>query len=585
MTSALSFSNLSTSNSGSNFAGIASGINTTALIQAEISQASLPMQQLQARQTANTARSTAYTNLASQMTALSSAISDLNQNGLAARTVTSTDTTNTYVTATAAGGASGSYTLQVGQLATYAQLSPTLDDSGNPANLAVASTTAPVFTDTSGDGTGTATFAIEGTDGVTKQITLSAGQNNIYALADAINAAGVADPNVPGSKGLGVTATVVNTGSGSSPYELILRSTQTGIGTAGSSLTIADVTAGGAVNTLGIAAGAVSADGSAIASGGTHSNQSAQNAQFTLDGIQITRASNTVSDAVQGVTFNLLQGNQSGTTTLNVAPDADTALTSMQAVVSAYNTLMGTYNTDIAGSGPLAGDLSARSFIQQVQSALTGTVAGLSASATYTNASSLGLSTNEDGTLSLDTSKFKTAFRANPSAAQNVFGVSSTATNGVVSLNYAGSNVNAGTYGFNITSYTSGGTVTGTFTAPDGSQYTLTGTNGLLIGQAGTALAGLYLNVAGTGTGSLTISKGAGQAAMDAIANITNPATGTITQLQKSITGENKDLTDQINSQQLMLNNMQSALQTKYSQMEYTLEQLQAAAQSIGSLS
>ena len=87
----------------------------------------------------------------------------------------------------------------------------------------MASTTAPVFTDTSGDGTGTATFAIEGTDGVTRQITLGAGQNNIYALADAINAAGVADPSVPGSKGLGVTATVVNTGSGTNPYELVLQ--------------------------------------------------------------------------------------------------------------------------------------------------------------------------------------------------------------------------------------------------------------------------------------------------------------------------------------------------------------------------
>jgi len=233
MTSALNFSNLSTNSSGSSFAGITSGINSTALIQAEISQASLPMQQLQAQQTANTSRSTAYTNLGSQMTALSSALSDLNQNGMPSRTVTSSDSTNSYVTATASGGASGSYTIQVGQLATYAQLSPTLDSSGDPANLAVASATAPVFTDTSGNGTGAATFAIEGTDGVTKEITLSAGQNNIYSLADAINAAGVADPNVPGSKGLGVTATVVNTGIGSNPYELVLKSSQTGIGTAG----------------------------------------------------------------------------------------------------------------------------------------------------------------------------------------------------------------------------------------------------------------------------------------------------------------------------------------------------------------
>ena len=124
----------------------------------------------------------------------------------------------------------------------------------------------------------------------------------------------------------------------------------------------------------------------------------------------------------------------------------------------------------------------------------------------------------------------------------------------------------------------------GTFTAPDGSQYTLTGTNGLLVGQAGTPLAGLYLNVTGTGTGTLMLSKGVGQAAMDAITNMTNPATGTIAQLQTDITSENNDLTTQINNQQTMLNNMQTSLQNQYSQMETTLAQLQAACQSIGSL-
>jgi flagellar hook-associated protein 2 len=589
MSSALNLSNLSTSSSGaSSFAGISSGINTTALIQAEISQASLPMEQLQSQQTANNARSTAYGNLESQMTALSSAISDLNTNGLPARVVSSSDSTNGYVTATASGGASGSYSVKVGQLATYAQLSPTLDSTtGDPTNLAVASATAPVFGGSSGTGASTATFAIEGTDGITQQITLTAGQNNIYALADAINAAGVADPNVSGSQALGVTATVVNTGSGTDPYELVLQSDQTGIGTAGANLTIADVTSGGAVNNLGIAAGSVTTDAQGNltgVTGGTQSNQSAQNAQFTLDGIQITRASNSVSDAVNGVTFNLVQGGQTGTTTLTVNADSNTALTDMQAVVSAYNTLMTTYNTDTAGSGPLAGDGNARALIQQVQSALTGSVAGQTAGATYTNASALGLSTNSDGTLSLDSTQFTNAFQADPTAAQNVFTTSGTSTNGVVSLNYAGTGITAGNFGFNITSYASGGAVSGTFTAPDGSQYTLTGTNGLLVGQTGTPLAGLYLNVTGTGTGTLTISKGVGQATMDAIANMTNPATGTITQLQNDITSANTGLTNQINSQQTMLNNMQTSLQNQYSQMESTLAQLQAASQSIGSM-
>jgi flagellar hook-associated protein 2 len=586
MSSTISYSNLSTSSSGtSSFAGIASGINTTALIQAEISQASLPMQQLQAKQTANTSRSSALSTLESNMQALSSALGTMNGAGFSARTVNSSDSTNSYVTATASGGASGSFQVQVQNLATYAQLSPSLDSSGNPTNLAVASATAPVFDTTKSS---TATFTIEDTNGVTRQITLAAGQNNIYALADAINAAGSTNTST-GAVGLGVTATVVNTGSGSDPYELILKSASTGIGTAGANFTIADTTTVNgqsvAANTLGIASGTLSTDGSTLASGGTQSNQAAQNAQFTLDGIQITRASNTVSDAVNGVTFNLIQGGQAGTTNLTVAPDTSTALTDMQGVVSAYNTLMTTYNTDTASGGALAGDLTSQALIGQIQAALTGLPAGIdSSTAAYNSASSLGLSTNPDGTLSLDTTAFTTAFEANPNAAQNVFASSGNSTNDVVSLSATGVNAISGTVGFNITSFTSGGAVSGTFTAPDGSQYTLSGTNGLLAGAAGTPLAGLYFNVTGTGTGSISLVKGVGQAVEDDVADMTNPATGTITTLLTQITNENSDLATQITAQQSMLNAKQAALESQYSQMEATLSQLQASEQSIGSI-
>jgi flagellar hook-associated protein 2 len=578
---AIDLSNLYSTGTTASFAGVSSGMDTSALIQAQLARASLPQQQLKARQTANTARSTALSNLKDQMTALSSAILDLNSNSLPARTVTSSDKNDAYVTATASGGASGRYVIQVGKIATYAQLTPTVDGSGNPTNLSAASATSAIFTDNSGNGSGTATFAIQGTDGVTKQISLSAGQNNIYALADAINAAGTPDPNVVGDKGLGVTATVINTGNGSNPYELVLTSRETGVGDAGANFTIADVTDGGAVNTLGIASGSVS--GSTI-TGGTQSNQAASNAQFTVDGVALTRASNTVDDAVEGVTFNLLQGSQTGSTTLTVAADTDTALSGMQAVVSAYNTLIKTYNTDTAASGPLAGDSTARTLIQQVQTALTRMPAGLSASSVYNSASALGLATNQDGTLTLDTAKFKKNYAANPTAAQNVFGTSSVTTNAVVSLAYASSAASAGSYGFDITSYTSGGAIAGTITAPDGTQYQLTGTNGMLIGAKDTPLEGLYLDVSGTGAGTLTISKGAGQNTIDTISNITNPASGSITKLLQSITKANKGLDTQIAMQQNYLDTLQASLQKQYSDMEAALSQLQAAGQSISSL-
>ena len=567
--------------SGVSFQGITSGLQTDALVNAVITQASQPMVAMLAQVTAATSRKTALTTLQTEMDTLGTALDTLNTSGFDSRTVTSSDPDNTYVTATAKGGAAGSYDLKVGTVATNARLSPTLDASGNPTNLAVASKTAAIFTGAS------ATFAVQGTDGVTKQVSLTDGNNNIYGLADAINALGTADPNVVGSKGLGVLATVVNTGKASNPYQLVLTSRATGIGTdanGSANLTIADITAGGPVNTLGIAAGSLSADSSSIASGGTASQQSATDASFTLDGIQLTRASNTVTDAVNGVTFQLKQGGQTGVTTLAVAQDTDSATTAMQAVVSQFNTLLGTYNTDTAAGAPLNGDSTARNLLATIRSALAGTPAGGSSSATYNSAASLGLTTNKDGTLSLDTTKFKAALDTDPVAAKAVFATSAVSSNAAVSLSVAGAKTAAGSFGFNITSYVSGGAVAGTITAPDGSQYNLTGSNGVLAGAAGTPLEGLYLNVSGTGTGTLSISKGVGQAAQDAITGITAYGSGTIAMVLKGIATQNTNLNNQINNQQVMLDTMKTSLQKQYSAMESLITSLQDAASSLGSL-
>jgi flagellar capping protein FliD len=113
----------------------------------------------------------------------------------------------------------------------------------------------------------------------------------------------------------------------------------------------------------------------------------------------------------------------------------------------------------------------------------------------------------------------------------------------------------------------------------------VTGTNNTLVGPSGTPLAGLYLNITGTGSGSLTLSQGVGQAAANVITNLTAYGTGTIAEIQTDITNQNTDLAAQIASQQQMLNTMQTSLENQYATMEATLSQLQAAGQSITSLS
>ncbi len=560
--------------------GVASGIDWNSLISAILQQEGQPVQRLQAQQTANNNRLTALQKLQGDMNALSSSAATLGGTAFDARTVTSSDTNNTYVTATATGAAVGSYDLQVSQVATAGKISPTLS-GGLPTNLAVADPLA-----TSVFSGGSASFAIQGTDGVIRTLTLGSTNNNLYGLRDAINALSTPDPNVPGSKGLGVTATVVNTGSGANPYQLVLTSNTTGTGTTGGVVTLADVTSGGAVNTLGIAAGTVDSmtAPTTISGGLTSSGASvALDAQFSINGVQLTRKTNAVTDAVDGVTFNLKQGGQTGTTTLTVGVDKSSITSAMQDVISKFNSLLSDYKGASSSGGALYNDSTTRSFISQIRTALTGIPAGLSSTATFNSTASLGIKTNQDGTLSLDTTAFQAALDKDPSAAKNIFANSGLSTSAAVSFYGAGSNTVTGAIGFNITSYVSGGAVSGTFTV-GGNSYTLSGTNGSLVGTAGTPLEGLILGVTGVGSGTLTVSRGVSQATQDAVSSITNYGSGMLTRIISSINDQNRTLVNQIAVGQARLDRRKVLLQAQFAQVESVIGQLQAAGQSISGM-
>jgi flagellar hook-associated protein 2 len=558
------------------FQGLSSGIQTDAIVNAILQQEGLPLQRLQARQTANTKRSSALTSLRSNMSGLATSLATLMNSSFDARSVTSSDANGSYVTASASGAAAGSYDLKVSQVATRGRISATLDGTGAPTNLAVADPNATaIFSGAS------ASFAIQGTDGVIKTITLGSGTNSLNALKDAINASGA-----------GVTAAVVNTGSGANPYQLVVTAKETGTGTTSGRVTLADITAGGSVNTLGIAAGTVDSPTSPTTLTGGLLSAAAQDAVFTLNGIQLTRKSNVVTDAVDGMTFTLKQGGQATATTFTVAQDKGAVTTAMQDVVSKYNALLKVYrdNTtttkDSSGNvvqGPLTNNTQARSFLQTIREALTGKAAGLSAGAAYGSPAELGVKTNQDGTLSLDVATFQKALDADPAAVKRVFAFSGDSTNGVVAFSIGSSKTTTGEVGFNITSYASGGAVSGDFTV-GGNTYTLTGSGGVLKGAAGTPLEGLVVTVSGTGTGTLTLSRGVGQAARDRISEITSAVTGTLSVALQNITDQNRALASQIQLGQDRLDRRRIVLEAQFSRMESVISQLQQASGSLSKL-
>lgn len=549
------------------FQGVSSGLQTDALVNAIIQQDSQPLQRLQARQTLNQKRSDALRSLSSSLTTLSIGISSL-YDGLSARSVSSTDPNQSYVSATATGAANGTYDVKVASIATKGQVS-----------ASVADPNAAIFTSGSGS------FAVQGTDGTVKAFTLTT--NSLYGLRDAIN-----------SSGAGVSATIVNTGSGATPYQLVVTANSTGTGSTGGVVRLAAINnPDSSATTLDPALSALS--GGAITgtfaaptglSGGAASTGSniASDAVFSVNGIQMTRQSNTVSDAVSGVTFTLKKGDASNDSILTVGQDVNAATTALQNVISQFNTLLKNYKTLSTpvndGSGnitpqPLEGDSVARSLISQVRAALSGTVDGMSSSAKYNSGASIGIKTNADGTLSLDATAFKNALNDNPQAVAQVFKLSGSSTAGGVQFSSGTSATQTGNVDFNLT-YASGGAVSGSLTY-NGTTYSgLTGANGTLSGPAGTPLQGLSLAVTASGSGTLTITRGIGQRLQDVVTSLT-AYSGVIRTTQVSIDAQNKSLASRIDEQQALLDKRKTALQNQFNQMESAVAQLRAASGSL----
>ena len=139
--------------------------------------------------------------------------------------------------------------------------------------------------------------------------------------------------------------------------------------------------------------------------------QTASNAVFKLNGVQFTRSSNTVSDAITGITLNLATTTTVGTPiTLTVSTEAVSARPKLDALVKAYNDLYAYYKSQTASSidsatrGILHSDFGVSSMMRQLISGLmlpTTDSTGV-ALTDQTDLSSLGLKLLDNGTLAVD---------------------------------------------------------------------------------------------------------------------------------------------------------------------------------------
>lgn len=381
------------------FSGIASGIDTSSLIESLLSQQrQLKITPLQDTLTTLTDSNDALSELKTLLSNLQSAAASLRTVNGGAIAKDSTSSNETVATAAVSNAANtGSYGLTVESLAKagsvsfdarYASSDEALLNTINDMDPAIDRT----IRFTLGTGDSEETIDIE----LTSSTTVSQFVQEFNESTD------LAD------------ATLVNTGSTESPqYAIVIQSRSEG--TEEGSVVVSQPGAG-------VNLGAYVADQTAI---------SATDATFRISGIDglITRGSNTVSDVLEGMTLKL---HSTGSTTINVTQDTSATKTTIKNLVEAYNEVFEfvqendaiTLEQDGASVTPIFGALSNvsvdDSLIESLRSALRSAVATSGETRTL---SDLGITTQRDGTLAFDEDIFEDGLEADPTSSEEVLSI------------------------------------------------------------------------------------------------------------------------------------------------------------------
>jgi flagellar hook-associated protein 2 len=364
------------------FSGIASGIDTDALIKATIDALTAQRVTPKQREVDDlTATDTSFGELKTKVTDLQTKLkvfSTLSGGGIA-KLGSSSD--ESVAGATVSNSATnGTYSLTVNTMAQNATLS-----LGQTGLSKYASSSAVI------SNTGTVTFNI-GSPTVVSTVSVVVGASTtLDQFVSSFN-----------SQTSYAEASVVNAGTASSPdYKIVVSSNSSGL--AQGFIAVTDGTGGGFPSTA---------------------TSQATDASFDIAGVgTITRSSNNVSDVIAGVTFNL---KSTGSATISIADDASTTASRVQSFIDAYNEVVGYISTsnqvtrDESSSEPtnIFAPLSKTRIDDNFLSAMRSVVAAVSnpTGATIRVFSELGITTERDGTLKFTSDTFKTALASDSSS-------------------------------------------------------------------------------------------------------------------------------------------------------------------------
>ena len=339
--------------------GVGSGLDLNSLVEGLLAAEREPvLLRLDRQETQLQAELSAYGGLKSGLSGLQDALTKLGEVG-AGRTATSSNSQLVSATADETAG-TGSYSLTVTSLAESTALA-----SGGFADPTTVA--------------GTGSLTLNFGDGRVETLDFTDANTTYEDIRDAINNADI-----------GVGAVIVNDGSN---YRLMLTSAETGLDN-------------------GISA-SVSGFSDTGMTGGFTEERAAADADFTVNGLAISSATNEVDGVIPGVSLNLRQETAGEAVTVSVKLNKGAVTTAVNEFITAYNELatqlrsLTRYNAETGDAAILVGDSTARGLQSRLSSALIGSVD--STSMNFSNLVELGVTTGADGKLSLDTTRLSEA--------------------------------------------------------------------------------------------------------------------------------------------------------------------------------
>lgn len=178
---------------------------------------------------------------------------------------------------------------------------------------------------------------------------------------------------------------------------------------------------------------------------------SGADAVFEIDGFRMSRRTNTVSDAIAGVTLSLQVAEEGSPATVEVTRNPDATVQRVQEFANAYNELVKFVDSQRQPGSALYANGALRSMQSSLTNVFLNGVTGLSAGNPYTHASIVGVTLSKAGTLEIDVEKLKSTLASNPADVRALFATGASTTDAELSFVSAEDAAKPGSYAVVIT--------------------------------------------------------------------------------------------------------------------------------------